>query len=145
MENIKICDIIIQNISKKENFVKQAYLKFLNKIRQFRKTLLSDIDQKRGKLYFNWLVSKTEKIQNEKDDSYFYKNIIKYTLKNYKIDKYNYERLNDTLQKIVDKNYILRNDNYIFNNYNISFDEAMLITKKILLRRGNVVWIDFRF
>ena len=33
----------------------------------------------------------------------------------------------------------------VFNNYNISYNDAMLITRKIVLKRGNVVWIDFGF
>ena len=56
--------------------MKQAYLKFLNKIRRFRKSLLSDIDKKRGKMYFTWLETKTEKIEHEKDNKYIYKNIL---------------------------------------------------------------------
>ena len=132
-------------MNKKGENMKQGYLKFLVKIKQFRKSLISEVDKKRGKLYFIWLRSKTEKIQNENNDVYFYNNIVNDTLKNYKIDKYTYNKLNNKLKQIVDRNYILQKGNYIFNNYNISFDNAMLILKKILLKRGNVVWIDFGF
>lgn len=125
--------------------MKKTYLKCLKKLRQFRKSIISDKDIKRGKLYFSWLETKTEKIENEKDEDYIYENVVKYAFGKYKIDKYNYERLSQTLQKVVDNNYILKNNNYIFNNTNISFNDAMLITKKILLKRGNVVWIDFGF
>ena len=40
--------------------MKKAYLRFLKKIRKFRKSLLSDKDIKRGKMYFSWLEIKTE-------------------------------------------------------------------------------------
>lgn len=125
--------------------MKKAYLECLKKLRIFRKTLAKDIDKKRGKLYFTWIKDKTEKIMNEKDENYIYRNIVKYTLRNYKIDKYNYERLTETLREAVDRNYTLKYNNYIFNNPKISYDDAMLITRKILLKRGNVVWVDFGF
>ena len=125
--------------------MKKAYLRFLKKIRKFRKSLLSDKDIKRGKMYFLWLEIKTEIIQNEQNEKYIYENIIKYTLKNYKIDKYIYERLDDEIKTIVNNNYVLKNHNYIFNNINISFNDTRLLAKKILFRRGNVVWIDFGF
>ena len=70
---------------------------------------------------------------------------MQYTLKNYKIDKYNYERLNKQLKNIVKNNYALKKNNYIFNNTNISKEDTMLLTKKVLLKRGNVVWIDLGF
>lgn len=125
--------------------MKKAYLECLKKLRTFRKTLAKDIDKKRGKLYFTWIKDKTEKVMNEKDENYIYRNIVKYTLRNYKIDKYNYERLTETLREAVDRNYTLKYNNYIFNNPKISYDDAMLITRKILLKRGNVVWVDFGF
>ena len=125
--------------------MKKAYLECLKKLRFFRKTLINDIDKKRGKLYFNWLKDKTEKVMNEKDENYIYRNIVKYALGNYKIDKYNYERLTQKLKEVVDGNYIIKDNNYIFNNSKISYNDAMLITRKILLKRGNVVWVDFGF
>lgn len=125
--------------------MKQAYLKFLKKIRRFRKTLLSDIDQKRGKLYFTWLEAQTEKIENEKDGKYIYKNIVKHSLKNFKIDDFNYKNADKKLKRVIDNNYILKKNYRIFNNPNISYEDAMLITRKVLLKRGNVVWIDFGF
>ena len=82
---------------------------------------------------------------NEKDENYIYRNIVKYALGNYKIDKYNYERLTQKLKEVVDGNYIIKDNNYIFNNSKISYNDAMLITRKILLKRGNVVWVDFGF
>ena len=127
------------------DFMKETYLKCLKKLREFRKSLKIDKDIKRGKLYFTWIKDKTKKIQNEKNDNYIYNNLVKYTLKKYRIDKYNYERLNKKLKSIVKNNYILKNDNYIFNNTDISKEDALLLTKKILLKRGNVIWIDFGF
>ena len=125
--------------------MKEAYIKCLKKLREFRKSLNTENDLKRGKLYFTWISDKTKKIENEKDIDYIYKNIVQYTLKNYKIDKYNYERLNKQLKNIVKNNYALKKNNYIFNNTNISKEDTMLLTKKVLLKRGNVVWIDFGF
>ena len=125
--------------------MKEAYIKCLKKLREFRKSLNTENDLKRGKLYFTWIRDKTKKIENEKDIDYIYKNIVQYTLKNYKIDKYNYERLNKQLKNIVKNNYALKKNNYIFNNTNISKEDTMLLTKKVLLKRGNVVWIDFGF
>ena len=125
--------------------MKEAYIKCLKKLREFRKSLNTENDLKRGKLYFTWIRDKTKKIENEKDIDYIYKNIVQYTLKNYKIDKYNYERLNKQLKNIVKNNYALKKNNYIFNNANISKEDTMLLTKKVLLKRGNVVWIDFGF
>ena len=127
------------------DYVKEAYIKCLKKLREFRKSLNTENDLKRGKLYFTWIRDKTKKIENEKDIDYIYKNIVQYTLKNYKIDKYNYERLNKQLKNIVKNNYALKKNNYIFNNTNISKEDTMLLTKKVLLKRGNVVWIDFGF
>ena len=144
MDFIKIGDIMVQK-KKRSKFVKKAYLSCLRKLRQFRKSLKSKKDIKRGKLYFSWIEIKTEKVQNEQDEEYIYKDVIKNTLPNYKIDKYNYERLNKKLKDIVDSNYILKNNNYIFNNTNISINDAILITKKIVFKRGNVVWVDFGF
>ena len=125
--------------------MKEAYIKCLKKLREFRKNLNTETDLKRGKLYFTLIRTKTKKIENEKDIDYIYKNIVQYTLKNYKIDKYNYERLNKQLKNIVKNNYVLKKNNYIFNNTNISKEDTMLLTKKVLLKRGNVVWIDFGF
>lgn len=125
--------------------MKNSYLNCLNKLRDFRRSLKNDTDIKRGKLYFTWITDKTEKIRNETDENYIYNNLIKYALKNYKIDKYIYERLNKSLKAIVKNNYILNNNNYIFNNTNISKEDALLLARKVLLKRGNVVWVDFGF
>ncbi len=125
--------------------MKQAYINCLKKLREFRKNLKLDKDIKRGKLYFDWIRDKTEKIENEKDEKFIYNNMIQYTLKNYKIDTYTYERLDRKLKSIVNDNYILKNNNYIFNNMTITKGDVVLLMKKILFKRGNVVWIDFGF
>ena len=125
--------------------MKQSYINCLNQLRKFRKTLNSKADLKRGKLYFNWITDKTKKIEKEKDEDYIYNSIVQYTLKNYKIDKYNYERLNKQLKNIVKNNYTLQKNNYIFNNTNISKKDTILLAKNLLLKRGHVVWIDFGF
>lgn len=125
--------------------MKQSYINCLKKLREFRKDLKSDKDIKKGKLYFTWLKDKTEKIENEKDDNYIYKNIVKYALCNFKIDDFSYKKANRALKKVIDTNYILKKNCRIFNNPNISFDDTMLIMRKLLLKRGNVVWIDFGF
>lgn len=80
---------------------------------------------------------------NEKDDNYICKNIVKYSLKNFKIDNFSYKHANKKLKQIIDNNYILKKNYRIFNNPHISFDDTMLIMRKLLLKRGNVVWIDF--
>ncbi len=125
--------------------MKEAYINCLRKLRTFRKNLKTDNDIKRGKLYFTWIKNKTEKIENEKTEEFIYKNIIQYTLKNYKIDTYTYERLDRKLKSIVNDNYILKNNNYIFNNMTITKGDVLLLAKRILFKRGNVVWIDFGF
>lgn len=110
--------------------MKQAYINCLKKLREFRKNLKLDKDIKRGKLYFDWIRDKTEKIENEKDEKFIYNNMIQYTLKNYKIDTYTYERLDRKLKSIVNDNYILKNNNYIFNNMTITKGDVVLLMKK---------------
>lgn len=125
--------------------MKKAYLECWKKLRTFRSSLVEDIDRKRGKLYFTWLKDKTEKIINEKDENYIYQNVVKYSLKNFKIDDFSYKHADKKLKRIIDNNYILKKNYRIFNNTKISYNDAMLLTRKILLKRGNVVWVDFGF
>ena len=54
-------------------------------------------------------------------------------------------KANKTLKKVIDNNYVIKKNYRVFNNPNITFEDAMLIAKKLLFRRGNVVWIDFGF
>ena len=88
--------------------MKQIYLQCLKKLREFRKAIRNDKDEKKGKLYFSWLVEKTDKIEKEDDENYIYNNILKYTLKNYKIDEFSYNKANNELKKVIDNNYIIR-------------------------------------
>ena len=41
--------------------MKEAYIKCLKKLREFRKSLNTENDLKRGKLYFTWISDKTKK------------------------------------------------------------------------------------
>jgi len=125
--------------------MKTAYINCMKRLRNFRKGLKADSDLKRGKLYFEWIKQKTDNIEHEQDEQFVYKNLVKYTLVNYRIDKYTYERLETKLKNIVNKYYVLKNNNYVFNDKNINIIDAMLIAKEILFKRGNVVWIDFGF
>ena len=125
--------------------MKQTYINCLKKLREYTKNLKIDKAIKSWKLYFSWIKDKTEKIANEKDENYIYKNIVKYSLRNFKIDDFSYKKANKALKKVIDNNYILKKNYRIFNNPNISFDDTMLIMRKLLLKRGNVVWIDFGF
>ena len=125
--------------------MEKAYLECLRKLKLFRKSLIKEIDKKRGKLYFTWLKDKTEKIINEKDHKYIYKNILKYTLPNYVITQYTFNKANKTTKDIIKANYNYNEGKYTFNNSKISVDDIKILTKYVLLKRGNVVWIDFGF
>lgn len=125
--------------------MKGTYINCLKSLRNFRKNLQTDKDIKKGKLYFSWIVDKTEKIRHETDVNYIYNNLVNHTLINYKIDKYTYERLNNPLKNIVKCNYSFINNNYIFNNPNIPKEDLLLLARNIIFKRGNVVWIDFGF
>lgn len=125
--------------------MKQSYINCLKNLRNFRRFLKNKKDLKRGKLYFSWLASKTEKIQNEKDERFIYKNIVKYTLKNYDISQYIFDKSSEKIKEIIKNNYTLKNNKYIFNNMNITIEETKLLAKYIIFKRGNVVWINFGF
>lgn len=125
--------------------MKESYLNCLKILKNFRKKLITNKDIKRGKLYFDWISSKTEKIENETNNSYIYNNLVKFALNKYKIDHYVYSKLNNNLKQIVNNNYILINNNYVFNNQNIGANDALTIARKILFKRGNVIWVDFGF
>lgn len=125
--------------------MKKAYLECLKKLKIFRKSLAEDIDKKRGKLYFIWLKEKTEKIINEKDEKYIYTNVIKYTLPNYVITQYIFNKSNNSIKSIIKKNYKLNENKYTFSNYKISVEEVKMLMKYVLFKRGNVIWLDFGF
>lgn len=127
------------------DYVKESYINCLKKLQEFRRTLNKKEDLKRGKLYFTWLKDKTEKIEKEKDEEYIYRNITKYTLKNYVVSKYTYNKSNKIVKSIIKSNYIFRDNKYIFNNQDISLEDVKMLMKYVLFKRGNVVWIDFGF
>lgn len=102
--------------------VKESYIKCLKRLRQFRKSLSKTEDEIRGKLYFNWIKNKTDKVEKEKDEEYIYRNISKYTLKNYVINQYTYNKSNKILKSVIKSNYIFKDNKYIFNNQEISIE-----------------------
>lgn len=125
--------------------MKKAYLECLKKLRIFRKSLFEDVDKKRGKMYFTWLRDKTEKVINEKDENYIYTNVVNYTLPNYVITQYTFNKSNKAIKNIIKKNYNFKENKYTFNNPEISIDDVKLLMKCILFKRGNVIWLDFGF
>lgn len=125
--------------------MRKNYINCLIELQNFRRELQTGKNIKKGRLYFKWIKDKTQKIENETKDDYIYENLAKYTVKNYKIDTYTYERLNKKLKTIIENNYTLIDNNYIFNSEKILKDELLLIAKNIFFKRGNVVWVDFGF
>lgn len=125
--------------------MKKAYLECLKKLRILRKSLAGNIDKKRGKLYFTWLKDKTEKVINEKDENYIYKNVVNYTLSNYVITQYTFNKSNKSIKNIIKKNYSFKENKYTFNNPKISVDNVKLLMRYVLFKRGNVIWLDFGF
>ena len=81
--------------------MKKAYIECLKKLRNFRKSIVEDIDSKRGKMYFTWLKNKTDKVMNEKDENYIYTNVIDYTLPKYVITQYTFNKANKILKNII--------------------------------------------
>lgn len=125
--------------------MKKAYLECLKKLRTFRKSLLKNIDKKRGKMYFTWLKDKTEKVINEKDDNYIYTNVVNYTLPNYVITQYTFNKSNKAIKNIIKRNYSFKENKYTFNNPKISVGDVKLLMRYVLFKRGNVIWLDFGF
>ena len=81
---------------RKAIIVKKAYLEWKKKLMTFRKSLIEDIDKKRGKMYFTWLKDKTEK-----DKNYIYTNVVNYTLPNYVITQYIFNKSNKNIKSII--------------------------------------------
>lgn len=125
--------------------MKKVYLECLKKLRTFRKSLVEDRDRKRGRLYFTWLRDKTEKIMNEKDENYIYKNVIAFTLPKYVITQYVFNKSNKTIKSIIKKNYTFKENKYTFNNTKISVNDVKKLMRYVLFKRGNVIWLDFGF
>lgn len=125
--------------------MEQKYNNCINQITEFKNSLFTENDKKRGKLYFSWIETKTNKIQNEKDKKYVYNNMVKLTLPRYNINKYIYNKANKELKHVIKNNYCFDGKRYKFFNTNITFEEVMLLSKYIIFKRGNVVWVDFGF
>lgn len=125
--------------------MKKAYLRCLKKLRTFRKSLVRDIDKKRGKLYFTLLADKTEKVMNEKDENYIYTNVLNNTLPQYVITQYTYNKSNKTIKNIIKKHYNFSENKYAFTNSKISIEDVKMLMKYVLFKRGNVIWLDFGF
>lgn len=129
-----------------QNEVKIAeYDNCVDKLKTFKKSLSNENDIKKGKLYFSWITTKTNKIQNEKNKLYVYEKLIHETLKKYDINQYIYNKSNNNLQNIINNNYTFDGTKYKFSNLDISLEEALLLSKYIIFKRGNVVWVDFGF
>lgn len=96
-------------------------------------------------MYFTWLKDKTEKVMNEKDKNYIYTNVVNYTLPNYIITQYTFNKSNKAIKNIIKKNYSFKENKYTFNNPKISVDDVKLLMRYVLFKRGNVIWIDFGF
>ena len=125
--------------------MKETYINCLKKLQEFRKNLTINKDIKRGRLYFTWIKNKTEIISKEKDENYIYKKVIKYTLPNYVITQYIFNKSNKKVKSIIKSNYAFKNNKYTFKNTNISIEDVKILMKYVLFKRGNVVWIDFGF
>ena len=125
--------------------MKKTYLECLRNLKVFRKSIVKDIDIKRGKMYFNWLKNKTVKVMKEKDDNYIYTNVINYTLPKYVITQYTFNKANKIIKSIIKKNYSFKDNKYFFSNTKISNEDVKLLMKYVLFKRGNVIWLDFGF
>lgn len=125
--------------------MQQLYNDCVKKLTNFKNSLIYEDDIKRGKQYFSWIANKTHKIQNEKSKLFIYNNLVSLTLPKYDINLYIYNKVNDEIKNIIIKNYYFDGKKYIFFNKNITYEEVMLLSKYVILKRGNVVWIDFGF
>lgn len=125
--------------------MKQIYLKCLRKLKQFKKMLKTDKDIKRGKMYFSWITEKTDKIKNEQNPLYICNRLKQETLPKYNINNYVYQTAKQELKDAIDRNYTFDGKKYKLSNFNITDNDVMLISKKVILKRGNVVWVDFGF
>jgi len=122
-----------------------SYNKCIKQLSNFKEKLIKEKNIKKGKLYFSWIDSKTEKVKIENDEKYLYNNLIKNTLNKYDINEYIYDKSNKEIQSIIKNNYCYDGKKYKLHNENISNKEIFLLLKHIVLKRGNVVWIDFGF
>ena len=114
--------------------MKKAYINCLKILQKFRKSLIIDKDIKRGRLYFTWIKDKTEIISKEKDKNYIYTKVIKYTLPNYVITQYIFNKANKNVKSIIKSNYAFKDNKYTFNNTNISVDDVKILMKYVLFK-----------
>jgi len=93
--------------------------------------------------YFKWIDMKTKFIDSEKNF------VLPYTAIPNKINGYIYNYLYQDKKDIIDKYYKKDSaaDEYIINvNKNsIPSNEAEILIHNLILRRGNVVWVNFGF
>ena len=125
--------------------MQESYGQAIDKLKAFKNYTINTKVYKLGDLYFRWIYSKTDKIINEKDINYVYNNLVNFTLPDYNINLYTYNILNSELKNVIDANYSFDGRMFKFNNRNIKLKDSLLILRHIILRRGNVVWIDFGF
>lgn len=125
--------------------MEKTYQNSINKLREFKEYLSNKKELKRGKLYFQWLFYKTDKIQKENDEQYAFKIAKEGVLRKYRITPYVYEKCASYVKEVIDRNYNRNGNNFEFVNVNIAFDDFKIIEKNILFKRGNVVWINFGF
>lgn len=107
--------------------------------------LKTDKDIKRGQMYFSWITEKTDKIKNEQNPLYICNRLKQETLPKYNINNYVYQTAKQELKDAIDRNYTFDGKKYKLSNFNITDNDVMLISKKVILKRGNVVWVDFGF
>ena len=125
--------------------MQKSYFKCLYQLYEFKEILSSENNTKLGKLFFSWIETKTNIVKNEKSQKYLYNNLTNFTLPNYPINLYLFNKSTKTIQNIIKDNYAFIDNKYIFKNKNISYENALLIANFIIFKRGNVVWIDFGF
>ena len=125
--------------------MEKTYDNSINKLSEFKEELNKNKQVKRGKLYFQWIFDKTEKIQSENDEQYTFKNAKEGILKKYRITPYIYEKCTKEEKEIINRNYHNNGNNFEFVNSNMTFEDFKIIENNILFKRGNVVWINFGF
>lgn len=125
--------------------MKQIYLNCLKKLKEFRKIIKNGGNEKKGELYFSWIIDKTDKVEKEEDYLYVYNKLKKETLPNYNITIYLYNKSKKKVKEAIDRNYKFDGKKYYFYNKNISQEDVSIIAKYVLFKKGNVVWVDFGF
>jgi mRNA-degrading endonuclease toxin of MazEF toxin-antitoxin module len=100
----------------------------------------NDDDVKRIKNLTLWIDKKLTIIQNENNL------IIPSSFLPQSIDTYKFNKLEPQNQTITKKYYTQSNNSYRMNaSVSLSNDEIYSLVSDLMLRRGNVVWVDFGF